>query len=203
MRTAGLQWADQHIEEGDDPHIEDLTASIQRLAQATDVLHLPDYPEIKPSRLAQALDAIQRTKSKFKPGEGLTITLGQDVHRVNLQERWLPSDHLPPENTDQLENDQDLVLMVRRPDLLGNAQWAFKHGTRNISAPIGDQAWLERFHRRDEVVLPGDALKVRARFEHKYGERGELIEERVEILKVYGVIKAHSSQAGLFSEEPG
>ena len=200
-KYVALEWTDQHIEEDDNPHIEDLTKRIQRLAEDTDVRHLPDYPEIKPSRLAQSLDAIQRTKAKFKPGEGLTITLGGDSYRVNLEERWLPSDHLPPEENQQLENDQDMVLMVRRPDLLGKAQWTFKHGTRNLQAPISDQAWLDRFHRRDEVVSPGDALRVRVRFEHKYGERGELAEEKAEILKVYGVIKAPPGQTGLFSDD--
>lgn len=189
-KYASLKWLDRHIEEGDDAHIEDLTDRIAKLAVKTDVRHLGDYAEIKPSRLAQALDEVQRTKGQFRPGEGLTITIGSDDIKVNVREHWLPSDHLPPEASEDLENTSDLVLIVKKPDLLGDSQWTFRHGKQTIVAVIQDMAWMNEFRLRRTALRPGDGLRVRVRMKFKYDGQGELVEQKAEIVKVYGVIDA-------------
>src|SRR5690606_20875242 len=48
-----LEWLDRSISESEPAQIEDLTDRIRELAVETDVRHLPDYPPINPSRLAQ------------------------------------------------------------------------------------------------------------------------------------------------------
>lgn len=190
-----IGWLDQKIdEENADPHFEDLTKKLQHLAEETDSLHLPDYPAIKPARLAQPLDAIQRAKSRLGDNEGLTITLDDKEYQVDIRRTWLPSNHIPAEEADELSNTQDVNLIVRRPDLLGKTQWAFRHGKEQFSAPIKDDEWLKRFHDRREIVQPGDALRVSARFEYTYDDRGDLVEKKVEILRVYGVIRSDGSR---------
>ncbi|WP_185982601.1 hypothetical protein [Aureimonas mangrovi] len=190
-----LEWLDRPIEDGEDAGVEDLAKQIRKLAEETDVRHLPDYPPILPSRLAQSLDQVQRTKERFRPGEGLTIVLGEDEYRVDVSKRWLPSEHLPPERTEELSNDLDIVFVVRKPDLLGDAQWGFRHRKHPISASIRDLEWLEKFRKHEVLVLPGDALRVRARYTYRYDQKGEVTEEKVEILKVYGVIRAAEGSA--------
>ncbi|MCQ8783339.1 hypothetical protein [Mangrovibrevibacter kandeliae] len=197
-----IRWLDRRIDDGQNAGLPDLTDELRQLAVKTDVLHFPDYPLVKASRLAQALDEVQRAKAKLGFGEGLVIDLGKGEYRVNVRETWLPSDHMPPEAQQDLANELDVVYIVRRPDFLGNAQWAFKHGRQSISAPIHDEEWLERFRTHEETIRPGDALRVRARYETTYDEIGAMVDQKVEIVKVYGVIRSPTPSArGLFDDE--
>ncbi|KPH06032.1 hypothetical protein AOG23_25100 [Rhizobium acidisoli] len=194
-----LKWLDRDVQDDQPAGIEDLTETIRRLAEETDVRHLPDYPAINPARLAQSLDEIQRTKEKFREGEALTITLDKTDYSVNLGRIWLPSEHLQDLESDQeLSNTVDMVLVIRKPDLLGKSQWQFKHGKRSFSAPIIDKAWLEEFHRGQHPLSPGDALRVRMKHTAKYDERGKLLDATEEIIKVMAVIKPDEPPSDLF-----
>jgi len=189
-KYAALKWLDRNIEEDQPVGIEDLAEGVRQLAARTDVRHLPDYAPINPARLAQSLDEIQRAKQKFQDGERLTITLDKTAYAVDLGQTWLPSEHMQDHETDQeLSNTADMLIVIRKPDLLGKSQWQFKHGKRTFSAPITDKTWLEEFHRGKHPLSPGDALRVRLKQTSKYDERGKLIELTEEVVKVIGVIK--------------
>lgn len=197
-----LEWLDRSIAEDEPAQIEDLTDRIRKLAAETDVRHLPDYPPINPSRLAQPLDALQRTKAQFRDGEKLTITLEQHDYHVRLNEQWLPSEHLPPTPVEQeLSNDMDMVMIIRKPDFLAKTQWQFRHGKSNLSAAMDDPDWLREFHHGKHPIKPGDALRVRVRFEYKYNANGDLIDQKATVIKVYNVIPASSPPDGLFDDD--
>lgn len=196
-----LKWLDRDVQEGEPAGVEDLTEEIRKLAEQTDVRHLPDYPAINPARIAQSLDEIQRAKAKLKPGEALTITLEKHDYQVNLNRTWLPSEHLQDvESAQELSNTIDMVLVIRKPDLLGKSQWQFKHGKRAFSAPITDKSWLEEFHSGAHPLSPGDALRVRVKHTSKYDESGKLLDATEEIVKVISVIKAESPSPTLFGD---
>ncbi len=193
-----LKWLDRDVGDDEPAGIEDLTEHIRELAEQTDVRHLPDYPAINPARLAQSLDEIQRTKQKFREGEALTITLDKSSYTVNLDRTWLPSEHLQDIESDQeLSNTVDMVLVIRKPDLLGKSQWQFKHGKRTFNAPITDKGWLEEFHKGVHPLSPGDALRVRVKHTARYDERGKLLDAIEEIIKVLAVIKAEEPPPNL------
>ncbi|MCA3594800.1 MAG: hypothetical protein ING72_12365 [Methylobacterium sp.] len=197
-----IEWLDKKIDADTPPNIEDLSERLRKLAVETDAKHMPDYAPINLPRLAQSLDSIQRTKKKFKDGEALTITLADREYKVITTSDWLPSEHLPPVKMEQeLSNDADMVLVVRRPDLLANAQWQFKHGKNSVSASISHEEWLREYHQRRHIIIPGDALKCRVRFLTKYDAKGILIDQKVEVIHVYGVIPAAEPPGRLFDED--
>lgn len=190
-KYAALEWLDR---KPGAERIEDLTERIRRLAVETDVRHLPDYAPISPTRLAQPLDEFQRIKRRFRAGEGLTVTLGKDEYTVDIASDWIPSEHIEEARGAQdLSNDIDMVLTIRKPDLLGKTMWQFKHGKANLSASIADETWFHEFHAGKHPVVPGDALRVRARWESQYDEKGELIEQKVSIIRVYGKVNTPST----------
>lgn len=191
-----LEWLDQ---EPDAVPIEDLTERIRKLAAETDVRHLPDYAPISPVRLAQPLDNFQRIKRDFRQGEGLTITLGKEEYSVDLKSDWLPSEHTSAVlGAQDLKNDVDMVVTIRKPDLLGKSKWQFRHGKTSLSAPISDEAWLLEFHAGKHPMTPGDALRVRARYEYSYDAQGLLIDQKVTVIKVYGKINSPHPNGELF-----
>jgi hypothetical protein len=197
-KYAAIEWLDK---KPGAERIEDLTERLRDIAAETDVRRLPDYAPISPTRLAQPLDEFQRIKRHFRPGEGLLITLGKEEYSVNLKSDWLPSEHIEEARTAQdLSNDIDMVVTIRKPDLLGKSMWQFRHGKKSLSAMISDEAWLKEFHEGKHPVVPGDALRVRARIEAQYDDKGALVEERTSIIKVYGKINP-GLQTNIFGED--
>lgn len=187
-KYAALEWLDKEIERDGKPSLPDLTEKIRLLAAETEVRVMPDYAPIKQSRLAQSLDAIQRAKSKLHDDESLTITLDKQSYSVKIKENWMPSEYVTEAEEQQLRNESDLVLVIRKPDFLGSTKWQFRHGKANISATISDEQWLEEFRTGKHALRPGDALRVRMRFEYRYGKNGDLLDQSQEVIRVYGVI---------------
>lgn len=166
------------------------------MAAETDINYLPDYAPIKQSRLAQSLDIFQRAKQKLKDKETITITLDESEYRVKTRGDWLPSSFAEPDSEQELHNESDLLLVIKKPDFLGNSRWEFRHGKTYIRAAIEDNVWLEQFQNGRFPVKPGDALKVRVVFINKYDKNGKLVEAISKITKVYGVINRSSSETG-------
>lgn len=200
-KYVALEWLDQKISEEHPPQLEDLTDRLRLLAIETDARHLPDYPPVNPARLAQPLDHIQRTKAQFRDGEKLTITLDEAEYIVDLDRRWLPSDHLPADiPSQQLSNEMDMVLIIRKPDFLAKSQWQFRHGRVSVSAVMDVPEWIREFHQGLHVIKPGDALRVRVRFDATYDANGDLADQSTTVIKVYGVISSAAPPPGLFDE---
>jgi hypothetical protein len=192
-----LEWLDTAPEQSETPRLEDLTGKLRRLAEETDARHLPDYPPPNPKRLAQSLESIQRAKARFIPGEVLVITLGQDDYRVNTEQVWSPIGFIADSKEHELSNELDLVLTIHTVPFIGKSKWRFKHGKRSFSAAIVDEVWLDEFHSGKHALRPNDALRVRARFEYTYDEKGALTDEVVSVIKVYGIIHSLPPQQSM------
>ncbi|RVH05056.1 hypothetical protein CN217_26505 [Sinorhizobium meliloti] len=200
-KRVAIEWLDRKIDDDQPAGIEDLTERLQKLAAETDVRHIPDYPKLNPARIAQPLDELQRAKSKFLPDEGLVITLGKEDYRVDLSSTWMPSEHMSEVKGDKiLSNTTDMVLVIKKPDLLGKSKWQFRHGKKNLSVPITDEQWLKEFHEGAHPLSPGDALSVRMRHVAVYSEKGDLKESSETIVKVMAVIKNAGPAPDLFED---
>ena len=67
-----------------------------------------------------------------------------------------------------------MILKVKRPDLLGRAQWEFRYGGQQLSAKIEDIEWLAAFQSHAVTMGPGDALDAMVTTLARYAARGEL-----------------------------
>lgn len=201
-KYAALRYLDGEAPKNGARQLSDLTDEIAKLAMESDVRHLPDYPRPNPTRFSQALDRVQEVKEKFGPNESLTITLGKDEYRVDLGKTWLPSDFIHSDEGEerQLSNEMDMILIIKKPDFLGSAQWQFKHGKSSINATIEHKEWLERFHSGEFPLCPGDALRVRLRSDYSYNEKGDLIDTKLKIVHVFEVEQGPKPQDDLFDK---
>ncbi|MVO16090.1 hypothetical protein [Parasedimentitalea huanghaiensis] len=196
-KYAAVRWLDEP--KSNHKSIRDLTEEVAFLAKETDLRRLPDYPPPNPVRLAQPLDRFQETKKRMRETEGITITLGKDEYKVDLNSTWLPSETVDQVEADkELENFQDIYLIIGKPDFIGKAKWHFRHGKRSLQLRVEDEEWLEEFRAGHYPLKPGDALRVRLRTTHKYDVKGDLIETDEAIAKVLAVIEDQNSQADLF-----
>lgn len=196
-KYAAIRWLDQ-----DQPKLQDLTDEIAQLAHETEIHHLHAPAPPNATRLVQALDKMQSVKSSFQAGEGLTITLGPNDYSVDISNIWVPSeivDVAPGEM--ELSAEQQTILVVRKPDMLGTTAWQFRLGKKNLTLQIADERWLSQYHAREILILSGDALQVSLKTVSKFSATGELIETKQTITKVIRVIqKGDDKQPDLLDE---
>ena len=179
------------------PQLSDLRDGLRRLAQDTDVRHLPDYAPIHEGRLLTAIDRIQDAKGELDPGDRLTIKSEDRVYEVNLASQWEPSEVVTPADTTTSTSHGEVILTIRKPDFIKDTMWQFSLGKNTLSAQIHDADWLARFHHREIPIAPGDALRCIVTFTYFYDEKGGLIDQKIEIDKVLGVIRGPGPQGSL------
>ena len=181
--------------------VETLRSDLQRVIEQTDVKHLPAYPPIHQGRLIASLDKIQNGKRTLGPRDRMTIETEEgDVYEVDLTKTWMPAEIVTVADTTEKHSEGTLILTIRKPDLLGNAKWQFTHGSAVVHAPIKDEKWIRRFHAGRVALYAGDALRCRVRFTYVFDDKGVIIEQKTEILKVIRVILGPGHQTSLFEE---
>lgn len=191
-KYAAIKWLDE-----DKPALSDLTEEVAKLADDAEIHHLHAPVPPNPTRLVQALDRLQSVKRGFHEGEGLTITLGPEEYSVDIGKTWVPSEQVEiPAGEMEMVAEQQTILMVRKPDMLGNTAWQFRIGKKNLTLPIEDAGWLDSYHAREIPILSGDALLVTLRTVNKFADNGELVETKQSITKVIKVIQQGGSAQG-------
>ena len=173
-----------------------LREELRDLAAQTDVRHLPDYAPIHEGRLLASLEQIQNAKRTLGPKDRLIIETDERTYEVDLSKTWDPSQVIHVENLKETHSEGEIILTIRKPDLLGEAQWQFSHGKTTLSAPVKDEEWLQQLHARKIALYSGDALRCRVRFTYIYDEQGALIDQKTEIMKVIEVLPGPGSQLG-------
>lgn len=198
-KYAAIRWLDEPEESK--RAISDLTEEIARIAKDTDIRHLPDYPAPNPARFAQPLDKFQEVKRQLNANESLTITLDRKEYTVDIDKTWLPSESLQGDvGEKELMNENDLFLIIGKPDFIGNAKWNFKHGKRSIYLKIDDETWLDDFKSGAYPIRPGDALRVRVRYTLKYDGKGNLLSSDELIIKVFEIIEGSGTTPDMFED---
>jgi hypothetical protein len=191
-----LEWLDRG-ETGHPPSLSDLANNLRRLASETDIRHLPDYAPVHEGKLLGALDKIQDAKRQLTRGDRLYIETEGQTYEVDLARTWSPTAEIAPDSQRETTSFAEMILTVRKPDMIGNTQWQFRHGKTTISAPINDAEWLEDYHAGSIDIRPGHALRCHVKFVYRYDPTGALVDQRTEIEKVYETIRVAGDQDAL------
>lgn len=196
-KYATLRWLDN-----DKPTagkaIDILREELRSFAVEADIKQLPDYAPIDEGRLVASMDRIQDAKRSLGPKDSLVVESDGQKYEVDLTKTWDPAEVVPVENLTQTTSEVEMILTIRKADLLGQSQWLFGHGKATFSAPIHDEKWLADFHDRKFALYSGDALRCQVKQTFMYDDKGTLIEQKIEILIVSEVIKGSGgTQLGL------
>jgi hypothetical protein len=169
--------------------LETVARDISIAATETGVRKLPAYKAISAADLAQEARKISEALKSLD--EDSTITFQSDDGDSTLS-TMLVVTHEEIANLfsgEEISNDIDRILMVRRPDFLGESKWEFRYEKKPFTAKIVDEDWLANFHAGNIDIRPGDALKVTLRETVTYDNNGEVMKEEREIFKVQAIIK--------------
>ena len=80
------------------------------------------------------------------------------------------------------------TFVIKKPDLVGESRWTIIFD-RNIDVTIADREWLERLHKREISITPGDMLDAELKIETYLDEEDmSVIDTKYYITKVYGIV---------------
>lgn len=156
-----------------------------------------DYAPIHEAKLIAALDSIQNAKRLLGPKDKLMLEApGREPYKVDLTKTWDPSEAIPlPATTTEKHSDGEIILTIRKPDMVGQSKWQFTRGKYPLFAKISDDDWLTRFHDRKVIGLhSGDAMRCKVRFTYIFDDKGTMIEEQIEVTKVIEIIQGSGSE---------
>ena len=171
-----LRWLDK---DESDQNILELRKDIQQRALDTDVRHIPEYAPINLRELIDSVIRYDSIKDHLDSGDrAYVIISNNETANFNIDNR-IDFDSIESMATRETQTSySNVVLIVKKPDFLGNSMWEFRHGPTSLIAKIEHEEWLKTFQNRNFDVRPGDAIRCRLRTEVNYGHDNELLSQR-------------------------
>lgn len=194
-----LDWCSERDSIKGRQEIKQLESDIHQLAVESDIKLIPAYASIETGTLLSdinsikgALDCLEsHDNASFKTPFGTStynpaLTISDEVVRELITRETIPS-------------EGERILKVKKPDYLGTSKWGFKYGGHMIDAKVLDVGWLTRFQTNQEIVQPGDSLRVILREEISYGYDNEIVHMDYDVKEVIEVIRGlHITQGTIF-----
>lgn len=170
----------------------ELRETLRELAATSDLRRLGDYAPIHEAKLLAALRSMQDAKRLLGPKDKLLLEApGRLPYKVDLTKTWDPSEVISiDKKTTEKFSEGEIILTIRKPDMVGQSKWQFTRGKFPVFAKIADEEWLSRFHSRKVIGLhSGDAMRCKVKFIYIFDDKGTMIEEQIEITAVLEIIE--------------
>lgn len=165
----------------------ELRDTLHGLAASSQLRQLGDYAPIHEAKLIAALDSFQEAKRLLGSKDQLMLEApSRPAYQVDLTKTWDPSKVITiEEETTERHSEGEIILTIRKPDMMGQSKWQFTRGKFPVFAKITDEDWLGQFHARKVTGLhSGDAMRCKVKFTYIFDAKGTMIEEEIEITKV-------------------
>lgn len=198
-KYAFIEWVNDEEARTSSSGISDLRTRIKQLASSSGVRKIPAYSSPSAPDIIDAGEEFGRALSQLDSRDTAEYISEAGTTSFNLRQDWanLGLSDLSVKEAITAPPTK-MLLTVRRPDYLGDAQWEFRHGKRSIRAKVTDHKWLSSFQSRKVDVRPGDALRCLVEVTSSYGFDNDLISEQYLITEVLDVLEDRSVQSDLF-----
>jgi len=168
--------------------IEDIQEQIEESAKKNNIVSSFAYSKPYASEIVDVLKDVSESSATLTENEQISyITKNTNISvpkNIEVDVQKIENDMKKKIVTGKRE----LILKIKKAYLIGNAQWEFKHGRNSIDAKILDKDWLEKYHKKIEIIAPGDSLEVVVEIVEEYDKYGKLISDTYTIEKVVGII---------------
>jgi hypothetical protein len=195
-KYAAIRWLDKDQKEATNEAIE-LREHLRAIAATSDLRHLGDYAPIQEAKLVASLGSLQGAKRLLGSNDKLLLMApGHKRYNVDLTKTWDPSDVITlDKTTTEKHSEGEIILTIRKPDMVGSSKWLFSRGKFPVFAKITDEEWLARFHdRKVKGLHSGDAMRCKVKFTYVFDDKENLIDEQIEITKVLEIIEASGGE---------
>lgn len=170
--------------EADAPEIQQVLIELEpiyRDAPAMIGYHPPSVVDVM-----DALDVVSKARAAL-PGQLVKV-------QTELGDVYIPEvvrSSPPPGSTEPVEfltNRGVEFFKVKSPDMLGSAQWSIIRNNRAVKVDMLHQSWLDAYHRREHIVMPGDSLKCAFEERIGYDTLGNEVSRTLSVIEVLAVI---------------
>lgn len=192
-----LDYLDSREEAKEAARLCQLRDDLEKIISQQQLRHIPMPRDIRLDQLVGPLDRIQDAKRLLTTQDRMIIRSGSTEHEVDLSATKKPSDFLAEAVSEVQKGSMPMILLVRKPDYLGDTLWEFRHGKQTIDAYVRDEEWLRSFRTGNQVIVPGSALSCIVDYEYGYSDRGELKTQKHSVTKVINVINRIEQQGAL------
>lgn len=183
-----LDWCGERTDITSREEVKKLQLDVHQLAEASDVKLLPAYAPLEVPRLLADISAIQAALSFLAANDEASFSSasGRSIYNPALE----ISDAVVKElvTRESIASKGERIIKVKKPDYLGTSKWEFKYAGHAIEAKILDQRWLHRFQTNQELVNPGDSLRVLLSEEVSYGFDSEIVHTEHEVVEVLEIL---------------
>jgi len=186
-----INWTDERTEVTSEAELVDLQRQILNEAAKTGVMPIPVYSPVPTSEIARSVELIATAIEPLHEGDAIAYLPGSETP-VEFNRSF----HVVPESLadllvkESLTNEAQMILMIKKPDFLGDSRWDFRHGSSPLLAKMQDAKWVEDFHRGSVPIFPGDALRAIVRTTVRYGYDGDVVDTQHDVMRVLDVIRA-------------
>ncbi len=143
---------------------------------------------ITPAQLLNDIKLLTEATQDLRPSDSVRYVSEQEETQLPTDLR-LSSDDVEKLLTDEVvESKNRTLLLIKKPDYLGNSRWEFRLGNRMIEARILDEPWLRRFREGHIPLRPGDSLDAELNSELLRGFEGNVVGTRYSVEYVHDVI---------------
>lgn len=184
-----LRFMDENVEIISKEQIQRLTTELFTIAEETNVTHLPAFSPIDRQRLIPDIGRVKDALSHLTEHDKAIYITHDTSTQINARFNYVPENIEQLLTQETIKTRSEMILKVKKPDYLTEAQWEFRHETRTITAKILHTEWLHEFQARQYDVRPGDSLRAIVEISVKYGYDNEVIGSHHDILEVKEIIR--------------
>jgi hypothetical protein len=194
-----VNWTERRTTVDSQGEVQELRQELLNAAADTDILRIPTYAPISSIEIVRSIEMITNAIQPLAEGDSVAYLSPETRVEFNRSFQVVPNALTDLLVKESIKSETPMILMIKRPDFLGDSRWEFRHEKRVFDAKIQDSEWLFDFRSGVVLLLPGDALRCIVRSEVRYGYDGEVVDSKQEIIKVVEVIHSiRPIQSNLF-----
>lgn len=203
VRETVLGWVCGHPTVGTPQELSTIQEQIRAVAADEAVDGTLEFTPVPNEALLQGMQQVGDAEQRLAP----TDTLEYRSPRVTIpaETRFTLSDERITELlTDSAEEaTAEEILVVRKPDYLGNSMWQFRADGKNLEAAVTDARWLREFQGGGVDLRPGDAIRARVHRLVRYSAsnvvKRKVVAERATVQQVLEVIRLNRTSPATLS----
>ena len=168
--------------------IYELQAELGEVVDETGLTQISLSSPIPAPRVAEGLRLLSQATTPLTPGDKAQFVTDEGRVPINTSFRVTAEQIEEILTRERITNELEMILMVKKPDFLGDSMWDFRHEGKRIPAKVVDSEWLGNFHTGTIALRSGDALRAWVEIETNYGNDREVLATHYRVLKVLEVI---------------
>lgn len=191
-----LDWCSERKEIKNRDDVKELEGKLLKLAEQTNIKHIPAYVPIETVALLSDIRSVNNALTNLEEKDS-AILISKEASSHFNKNLVIPEDIVRELMTKEtIVSEGEKIFKVKKPDYLGDSQWAFKYSNHIIFAKILCEQWLHNFQLGVIKVHPGDSLRTKVKEETLYGYNNEIVQINYEIIEVIEIIQAQKAIQG-------